>query len=154
MQRVNMFEIKEAQEQDLEAVIELLFDDPIGKTREKTKKNLSSYKKAFQAILKDPNNFQLIGVEEDKIVATFQVTLIPSLTFEGRTRCMVEGVRVDKTHRGKKVGSQIFDWIKAFAKEHQCVMIQLTTNKLRNEALTFYAKQGFMNTHHGLKLML
>lgn len=149
-----MLEIREAKKEDLEAIVALLFDDPIGKTREKIHKDLKAYEKAFEAIRKETNNYQFVGLNGDEIVSTFQLTIIPSLTFQGKSRCQIEGVRVKKDVRGQKIGTQIFDWIKDFAQKHDCVLIQLTTNKLRNEALEFYEKQGFVNTHHGLKYIV
>ncbi|MGG1217172.1 GNAT family N-acetyltransferase, partial [Priestia endophytica] len=45
-------------------------------------------------------------------------------------------------------------WAIQRAKERKCQLIQLTTDKERPEALRFYKKLGFKNSHEGLKLYL
>ena len=83
-----------------------------------------------------------------------QLTFIPYLTHIGSWRCLIEGVRVHKAHRGKGLGTQFFKWAIARAKQRQCHMVQLTSNKERVDALRFYQNLGFEASHEGFKLQL
>ena len=82
----------------------------------------------------DPNN-ELIVVESitDKsgstqkdIAGILQLTFIPYLTYQGSWRCLVEGVRIHKNFRGKGVGTKLFEWAIARARQKECILIQLT----------------------------
>ena len=43
---------------------------------------------------------------------------------------------------------------KALARSSGCHMLQLTANRQRSEAVHFYERLGFVDSHHGLKLYL
>lgn len=146
---------RQAEVQDLPAIVQMLADDDLGKTRENPTLPLDEkYLKAFQEINQDADN-ELIVVElEDEIVGTFQLTYIPSLSFKGTTRMQVESVRVIAKHRGKGLGSQFFAWIINRAQTKNCGMIQLSTNNARPDAHRFYEKLGFKGSHLGMKLYL
>jgi len=42
----------------------------------------------------------------------------------------------------------------ALAKERGCALLQLTTNKARDDAQRFYRRLGFTASHEGMKLRL
>lgn len=63
-------------------------------------------------------------------------------------------MRIDESVRGLGLGTRLIEEAIARAREHQCCLVQLTTDKQRPEALKFYEKLGFVNSHHGLKLKL
>ncbi|HLR75509.1 MAG TPA: GNAT family N-acetyltransferase, partial [Virgibacillus sp.] len=65
-----------------------------------------------------------------------------------------EGVRICKSQRGQGIGSALISWAIQRAKERSCHLIQLTTDKQREEALMFYKRLGFQATHEGLKMPL
>jgi GNAT superfamily N-acetyltransferase len=144
-----------AEARDLPAIVQMLADDELGKKREKPDLPLNEkYIKAFAEISQDAHN-ELIVVElGDEIVGTFQLTYIPSLSFQGSTRMQVESVRVAEAYRGQGLGSQFFEWIIERAKNKNCGMIQLSTNNARQDAHRFYEKLGFQATHLGMKLYL
>ncbi|MMZ69885.1 aminoalkylphosphonic acid N-acetyltransferase [compost metagenome] len=52
------------------------------------------------------------------------------------------------------MGSQLIRWAIERAKERGCHMVQLTTDKKRDDALRFYERLGFTATHEGLKMKL
>ena len=68
-----MIVIRDAVEQDLPAIIALLADDPLGKTREDAAA-ADAYSTAFKAIVADPNNELLVVVDGELIVGTMQIT--------------------------------------------------------------------------------
>lgn len=140
---------------DLPNIIELLFDDDLGKVREDASKTLDeNYIKAFHKIDSDPNQYLMVVENGDEIIGTCHLTIMPSLTFKGRTRMQIEAVRVADQYRGQKIGTWMFDQAMLYAKERGVSIIQLTTNKKRPQAKNFYEKLGFQASHEGMKLYL
>lgn len=139
---------------DLPRIIELLLEDELGKSRESKNTLDVQYKKAFQNIDADPNQYLMVVENKSEIVGTCHFTVMPSLTFIGSTRMQIEAVRVAEKYRGQKIGKWMFDQAVAYAKEKGASIIQLTTNKKRPKAKHFYEKLGFEASHEGMKLYL
>lgn len=144
-----------ATEQDLDRIVHMLADDVLGNTRERYEQPLPEcYHKAFQAIDSDPNNELVVACHNDKIVGVQQITFTPYLTRQGGWRATIEGVRIASLARGRGIGSQLIEWAVERAKERGCQIVQLTTDKTREDALHFYKHLGFEDSHEGLKLHL
>ena len=145
----------EAQKADLPHLVEMLADDDLGCTREDISLPLNSrYKSAFDHITEDKNNQLIIAKMDGEIVGMLQVTFIPYLTHIGSWRCLVEGVRVHKSFRGKRLGHKLLEWVIGHARARKCSIIQLTSDKQRPDAIRFYESLGFVASHEGLKLRL
>ncbi|MDN5784691.1 MAG: GNAT family N-acetyltransferase [Corynebacterium casei] len=133
----------------------MLADDPLGSQREACSAPLCiGYGEAFASIDADPNNELIVGVIDDVIVGMFQITFIPYLTYKGRWRALIEGVRVSSTIRSRGVGEAMLHWAIDRARIRNCIMVQLTTDVLREDALRFYERMGFVSSHHGMKFHL
>ena len=140
---------------ELETLVSLLSDDPIGRHREDTSQPLNNaYDAAFQAIAADPNNLLLVAELDGQLVGMMQLTFIPYLTHTGSWRCLVEGVRVHNGFRGRGIGAHMFAHAITQAKERGCRLVQLTSDKQRPDAIRFYEKLGFQASHQGFKLVL
>lgn len=146
--------IRPARESDLEEIVALLTDDPLGATRESGEGSAEAYARAFADIDADPNNFVIIAEDEGKIVGTFQITFIANISFEGGRRALVEAVRVADSHQGTGLGRALMEHAANMARERDCKIVQLTSNKQRPGAIAFYEKIGFEPTHIGFKLYL
>ena len=48
----------------------------------------------------------------------------------------------------------MINWAVTKSKQDRCHMVQLTTDKKRDDALEFYKRLGFIPSHEGLKLLL
>ncbi len=131
-------------------------DDPLGATRERFENPLpESYQKAFDLIDQDNNNELLVlENERDGVVGVLQITYIPYLTYQGSWRALIEGVRIDKSHRAGGLGSMLVLEAVERARQKNCRLVQLTSDKARPEAIQFYEKLGFTASHEGLKLKL
>jgi ribosomal protein S18 acetylase RimI-like enzyme len=147
--------MREAADEDLQRIVELLADDPLGARRERPGVPLDrAYLEAFAAIARDPNNELVVAVADGAIVGVMQLTWIPSLTHTGSWRAQIEGVRVASSVRGRKIGHTMIEWAIDRARLRGCRMVQLTTDNSRPDALRFYQSLGFAATHQGLKLPL
>ncbi|MEM7407473.1 MAG: GNAT family N-acetyltransferase [Pseudomonadota bacterium] len=144
---------REARRDDLDALVAMLADDVLGATREDTSRPLNTlYVDAWDAIARDPNNELIVCEDGAAIAGMLQLTFIPYLTHTGRWRGLIEGVRVANSHRGQGLGRQLLEWTIARAAGRGCMLIQLTSDKRRTDAIRFYENLGFSATHEGLKL--
>lgn len=140
---------------DLNAIVCLLLEDDLGKTREQLQTKLDQcYIDAFHRIDADPNQYLMVVEMAGKIVGTCHLTIMPSLTFMGATRMQIEAVRVAEKYRGQKIGEWMMNATIAYGKSKSASIIQLTTNKKRPRAKQFYENYGFEASHEGMKIFL
>jgi GNAT superfamily N-acetyltransferase len=138
---------------DLEEIIAMLLDDTLGAGRESLHLPLSpAYEAALQAITADKNQELTVVELNGEIVATFQLTFIPYLTYQGGLRAQIEAVRVKAGYRGQGLGTAVFQYAMERAKARGAHLLQLTTDKKRAEAKRFYEALGFVASHEGMKL--
>ncbi|MES1923971.1 GNAT family N-acetyltransferase [Salinisphaera sp. T31B1] len=149
------YRFREARAEDLLALVAMLADDELGRQRESPGAPLDDgYTAAFEAIQRDANNELVVCECGGELLGMLQITYIPYLTYIGRWRALIEGVRVASSQRGTGVGGRLFAWAIERAREKGCVMVQLTTDKQRPDAIRFYEKLGFTASHEGMKLWL
>ena len=147
--------LREARRIEVPAIVAMLADDMLGGSREVTSEPLpESYYKAFDALARDPNNRLLIAELEGEIVGTLQITFIHGLSRQGAKRALLEAVRVAAPYRGKGIGEEIVRAAIEIARQENCAMVQLTTDKSRKDAHRFYERLGFEASHEGMKLTL
>lgn len=147
--------IRRALRGDVRAIVEMIADDDIAADREMLRDPLpATYLAAFAAIDRDPNQLLVVGEVDAEPAATCHLTFLPSLTFTGGWRCQIEAVRVRSAYRGRGVGRALMDWAIGTARGRRCVLVQLMTDRRRDDARRFYASLGFEATHHGMKLHL
>ncbi|NHA03851.1 GNAT family N-acetyltransferase [Mucilaginibacter sp. HC2] len=140
---------------DLADIVAMLADDTLGMGREKVGAVFSDrYIHAFENIRKDPNQELTIVEMNGEKVATFQLSFIQYLTYEGGLRAQVEAVRTHGKFRGQGIGTRVFEYAINRAKEKGCHMVQLTSDKKRPDAIRFYESLGFVASHEGMKLKL
>ena len=140
---------------DLDRIVQLLADDPLGRKRENVSIPLSmSYERAFEAIAEDINNELVVAEQEGSIIGVLQLTFIPYLTHQGSWRALIEGVRVAADRRGSGVGKRMLIWAINRAHQRGCRLVQLTSDKSRPDAIRFYQSLGFVASHEGMKLQL
>ncbi|TNE54033.1 MAG: GNAT family N-acetyltransferase [Bacteroidetes bacterium] len=150
------FLIRKAESKDLNSIVKLLADDPLGEKRENYQQPLpESYVQAFERISSDTNQ-ELMVLEHvsGTVIGTLQLTFIPYLTHQGSIRAQIEAVRIKKEFRGQGLGDFLFRWAIQRAQDQGARMLQLTTDKQRPEAIEFYERLGFKASHEGMKLAL
>lgn len=152
---MNQLTYRLATEADLIAIVRMLADDKLGTTRENFQVPLpEAYQQAFERISSDPNQELTVVEQNGEVIATFQMTFIPYLTYQGGIRAQIEAVRVRFDQRGQGLGTEIFQYAIERAKQRGAHLLQLTTDKKRPEALKFYESLGFVASHEGMKRTL
>ena len=146
---------RRASRDDVPAIVRLLAADALGAKREALASPLpESYYEAFEAIGRDANNELVVAELEGRVIGVLQMTFIPYLTYQGGWRALIEGVRVDSEVRSRGVGRELFEWAIERARQRNCHMVQLTSDKARPDAIRFYENLGFVASHEGMKLHL
>jgi GNAT superfamily N-acetyltransferase len=144
-----------ATESDLEHIISMLADDKLGAERENYQLPLpDAYIQAFRAIEADKQQELTVVELANEIVATFQLSFVQYLTYQGGVRAQIEAVRVKTGYQGQGIGKAVFHHAIQRAKTKGAHLLQLTTDKKRPEAKLFYESLGFIGSHEGMKLHL
>jgi ribosomal protein S18 acetylase RimI-like enzyme len=147
--------IRRATQADLEAIVRLLADDPLGAAREQYAVPLPvAYRTAFAAMQAQPGNELLVAVLDGEVAGCLQLTVIPGISRLGGSRAQIEGVRVATAHRGAGIGEALVHDAIERARDAGCALVQLTTDSTRVDARRFYERLGFEATHVGMKLRL
>ena len=82
---MNTYNIRKARYEDVLPIIKLLANDPLGKQRESYQEPLpANYYTAFAEIDKDKNNYLMVVEYQNKIIGTFQLTIITYLNLSRR----------------------------------------------------------------------
>ncbi|MFF6913492.1 GNAT family N-acetyltransferase [Streptomyces sp. NPDC012466] len=146
-------EIRAAVADDVQAIVAMLADDPLGAQRE-SPDDLTPYLAALERLSADPNQRLVVAVRGGRVVGTLQLTIIPGLSRRGATRSIVEGVRIHADERGSGLGTQLIEWAIDESRNQGCHLVQLTSDKTRADAHRFYERLGFTASHTGFKLQL
>ena len=137
---------------DLNFIVDLLFDDDLGKTRETIGATIGQkYIDAFNVIDKDSNQYLMVVENNTQIIGTCHLTLMPSLTFTGSTRLNIEAVRIKKEFRSLDIGQWMIEEAITYGKNMGASIVQLTTDKKRVKSKRFYHRLGFTDSHEGMK---
>lgn len=140
---------------DLDAIVAMLVDDPLGATREDGSRPLNArYVAGFEAVDRDPNQMLAVLEDDGKVIGSLQITFIPSVARLGMWRGQIEGVRVLKSRRGEGLGRRMLEWAIAECRKRDCRLVQLTMDKTRTDSFRFYEALGFKASHEGFKLDL
>jgi ribosomal protein S18 acetylase RimI-like enzyme len=146
---------RRATRSDLPLLVQQLADDFLGAQREHfSNPLLPGYVAAFESIDADPNELLLVAERAGTVVAHLQLSFLRHLTYQGGLRAHIEGVRVRSDLRGEGIGRQLLAHAIEKARERGCYLVQLSTDKLRPDAIRFYEALGFEAKHEGFKLML
>lgn len=147
--------IREAQGSNLEAIIRLHEEDSLGTHGDAwSPETQPAYEAAFVAIERSPENRLFVAVDGEEVVGTFQLTFIPNLTGRGALRVKVESVKVKAARRSGGIGAQMMAFAEDHARTHGAAMLELSSNKTRQDAHRFYERLGFSRSHEGFKKKL
>jgi len=146
---------REARSDDLPAIVALLADDAVARTRPGHVEAVTARIRAAFDEITASTDHELWVVEHDGGVAgTLQLSYLPSLSRNGMRRALVEAVRVRADLRGGGVGAAFMRHAIGRARDRGCGLVQLTSDARRDDAHRFYERLGFIASHVGMKLAL
>jgi GNAT superfamily N-acetyltransferase len=144
-----------ATEGDLDCILRLLADDPLGRYSELNGAfDRTAYVRALKNIEAEPHSDMIVGERAGEIVACLQLTLIPGFSRGGGWRALIEAVRVASDKRGQGIGTAMMKHAIELARARGAKMVQLTSDTRRTDAHRFYKNLGFSSIHTGFKLDL
>ncbi|WP_299865163.1 GNAT family N-acetyltransferase [uncultured Roseobacter sp.] len=138
-----------AERGEVAAIVALLQDDMLGSAREGS--DLETYLAAFDRMTTEGGNQLIVGIDGNRVVATYQLTFISGLSLRAARRAQIESVRVSSNLRGQGIGHKMIEDAVQRAKAAGCSLIQLTMNKSRTDSARFYGDLGFTPSHIGYK---
>ncbi|MBO0897398.1 MULTISPECIES: GNAT family N-acetyltransferase [Arthrobacter] len=150
------YRLRRAGAADVRPIVELLAADELRQGEDSAEPEChGAYVEAFRRIDADPAQLLVVAAnQQDKVVGTMQLTVIPGLARAGATRLLVEAVRVDAGLRGNGLGSAMMAWAVEEGRRRGASMVQLTSDRARGSAHRFYERLGFTPSHVGFKLFL
>ncbi len=108
--------------------------------------SLAHLKTVWDEIMNNQERYRYVVVEEEeKIIATSNITIIPNLTRTGRPYAVIENVITHPDFRRRGFGRTTFQLLLEFAREHNCYKVMLLSSNKRKEAHEFYKSLGFSN---------
>ncbi|MGI9395297.1 MAG: GNAT family N-acetyltransferase [Boseongicola sp.] len=143
---------REAHRDDVPAVVALLRDDVLGAGREA--EGIEPYQKAFDEMNHEGNNSLFVGEVGGQVIATYQMTLITGLSLKATRRAQMESIRIADEYRGQGIGELLMTDAEDRARAGNAGLLQLTSNKQRSRAHSFYLGNGFVPSHEGFKKTL
>lgn len=147
--------IRAASLPDLPAIIALHADDRIGGHGDLwSEATRPAYEAAFARIAASPDCRLYVASEGVRILGTFQLTLIPTITGRGRLRAKVESVQVEAGMRGRGIGEAMMRHAETEARAAGAAFIELGSNRARLQAHRFYLRLGYEQSHLGFKKAL
>ena len=146
--------IRRAGRGDVDPIVAMLADDPLGAARERLEAPLPpAYFRAFEALDKDPNIQLMVAEQGDGVVVgCLQLCILPGLSSQVASRGLIEDVRVATHCRSRGIGEQLLQWAIAEARARDCRLIELLTHNSRLDAQRFYVRLGFQPSHLGMTL--
>jgi len=147
--------IRPARQEDLPILVNLIWDDPIGREREdRTEEGRSAYEAALSKILKDPNSLLVVAETQGEVVGCVHAVLITHLSYRGAKRLLIEDLRVSESRRGAGIGSRLIHEAERFALEQGCQVAELFVHSDRTAAHRLYERLGYAGRHRGFRKRL
>ncbi|MEK7581252.1 MAG: GNAT family N-acetyltransferase [Patescibacteria group bacterium] len=130
-------DVSKATEADINAILKLQTQIY------RTEKIADGAKAALAKQLKDDTCDVLVAKTNDQVMAT-AVLYYVAVAIRNSHYALLEGLVVDKSQRGKGVGTEFFKKCIETAKEKGCYKIIFTSGSDRTDAHKFYEKNGFV----------
>ena len=140
--------IRQAEEKDVMDIKDLYFNF-LTKYPPKEEQDIEAWKQLINEINKSERLFLLVVEEDNRVVSTVQLGIIPSLTHNMRSFAVVENVVTHENYRKKGFASMLLQKAIKIAQDKNCYKIFLETGSNRESTLNFYKENGFeIDTKH------
>ena len=148
-----MISIRNAVEEDIpriqELYLQMAFTPP---PPDAPRPSMEEYRRIFREFSAMPGYELLVAEDNDTIVGTTVLAILPGMAHGVSPFAVVEYVVVDEKRRGEGIGRILMEYIIGKAKDAGCYKIMLTSDKRRTEAHEFYRSLGFEASAHGFRL--
>ncbi|TVR39658.1 MAG: GNAT family N-acetyltransferase [Planctomycetota bacterium] len=135
--------IRQAHAADLFRLYDALDDQPPGNHPDASER-LTVY---FERINCWPHSGIFGCFDQDQLLGSYSLIVVPLLVHGGRQIGIVESVVVDSLRRGQGIGRQLMEDAARRGRQAGCYKLMLSSNLRRHQAHDFYAQLGFQR--HG-----
>ena len=89
-------------------------------------------------------NIKYFGVfEEDELISSCAIIIVPNLTRSCRPYAVIENVVTRTSHRKRGYGKAVLNAAIEYAWKNRCYKVMLMTGRLKEEIFRFYESAGF-----------
>ncbi|SEQ06545.1 Ribosomal protein S18 acetylase RimI [Treponema bryantii] len=134
--------IRQAEEKDVFDIKDLYFNF-LTQYPPKEEQDIEVWKKLINEMNRSENLYLLVVEEDNRVVSTVQLAIIPSLTHNVRSFAVVENVVTHEDYRKKGFASMLLQEAIKIAQNKNCYKIFLETGSNRETTLNFYKENGF-----------
>jgi GNAT superfamily N-acetyltransferase len=131
-------EIRKARRKDLPLVTRLL-----AQTDGEAPMPLARAASIHRQMCRYPSYTCYLAFAEGEPIGTFTLLVIPTLSHDGRSEALVDGVVVTRAWRGRGIGGAMMAEAMRLAAEANCYKLMLSSNVKREDAHRFYRSLGF-----------
>ena len=89
-----------------------------------------------------PDHVVLVAESDGRVVAWIQASL-PRI-FESPLQAEIAGLVVEESARGRGIGSRLVAEAERWSRERGCAALRVRSNVIRDRALAFYRREGFV----------
>ena len=94
-------------------------------------------------ILNDKNHYIFICKEDNAIVSSCVMVIVPNLTNNQRPYALIENVVTHEDYRNKGLATAVLEYAKKIAVDKNCYKIMLMTGSKKDSTLNFYRRAGY-----------
>jgi GNAT superfamily N-acetyltransferase len=142
--------VRPAVEQDIPRILEL-YEELTGERHDLTQHET---KPLFAEITSMSGHELLVAEEDDVVVGTMVLLIVPNFSHGALPWAIVENLVVDPAHRRRGIGRLLTEYAIARAREAGCYKVQLLSSTKRREAHWFYKRLGFKRSAYGFRMYL
>lgn len=153
--------IRRAQKEDADRILELLVQ--VNNVHSKNRPDLFLWDKTkytrdeLLVLFEDEQKPVFVAVDGEEIVGyafCVFVSHVKDNNFPDIVTLYIDDICIDENARGKHVGTEIYEFVKEFARESGCYNITLNVWDKNEPAIAFYEKCGFHIQKYGMEVVL
>ncbi|MGN0438644.1 MAG: GNAT family N-acetyltransferase [Lachnospiraceae bacterium] len=154
--------IRKALEADAQGILRLLIQ--VNNVHSKNRPDLfikdkTKYtKEELLQLMKNENSPIFVAVDEENDVLGYAFCVFQSHVednnFPDIVTLYIDDICVDENCRGNHVGTALYEYVKAYAKENGCYNVTLNVWDKNDAAIAFYEKCGFHIQKYGMEVIL
>ena len=148
-----MASVRAATEKDIPRILEL-YRQLSFNPAEHRNPPVAACRQVFKKMSTMPGYELLVAEEDNKVVGTTVLAILPGFAHGTSPFAVVEYVVVDEKYRSRGIGKLLMEYVIIQAKKAGCYKIMLTSDKRRKRAHQFYRTLGFEASAHGFRLYL
>ena len=97
----------------------------------------------YEEILASRSRALLVVADNDELLGTLDLIVVPNLSRGGRPWAVIENIVVDSAHRRRGIGGALLDEAVEIAQEAGCYKVQLVSHSRRDAAHALYRHASF-----------